>query len=244
MKVAIVSGASAGLGLALARKLVEAGYEVLGIARSPRPEGLRAEWRQIDLRDVRDAAAALDPLDDMDGTNVTEALLVLNAGTEEPIGPIGKLAVEDIAAHVALNLTAPMAMTAAFLSKTEGWPAERRILAVSSGASRRATAYWSAYTASKSGLDGFVRAVNAEYSEGAGAAGAPRTAAVALAPGVIDTAMQQRVRETDFPTVSRYRGLKDKGELASADEAAARVMAYLARPGFGSVELDDVRNYE
>jgi len=67
---------------------------------------------------------------------------------------------------------------------------------------------------------------------------------VALAPGVIDTAMQQRVRETDFPTVARYKGLKDKGELASADEAAARVMAYLARPGFGSVELDDVRNYD
>ena len=244
MKIAIVSGASAGLGLALARALAEVGYDILGIARSPRPEGLQAAWRQVDLRDASGAAAALDWLDGMDGANVTEALLVLNAGTEEPIGPVGKLAPGDIAAHVALNLTAPMAMTAAFLSKTEGWPGERRILAVSSGASRRATAYWSAYTASKSGLDGFVRAVNAEYSDSAGAAGAPRTAAVALAPGIIDTAMQQRVRETDFPTVSRYRGLKDKGELTSPEQAAARVMAYLARPGFGSVELDDVRNYD
>lgn len=241
MKVAIVSGASAGLGLALAQKLAEAGYDVLGIARSPKPEGLQAGWHQADLRDVHAASGSLDWLDAVDGANVTEVLLVLNAGTEEPIGPVGKLAADDIAAHVALNLTAPMAMTATFLSKTEGWAAERRILAVSSGASRRATAYWSAYTASKSGLDGFVRAVNAEYSE---AAGGPRTAAVALAPGVIDTAMQQRVRETDFPTVARYKGLKDKGELASADEAAARVMAYLARPGFGSVELDDVRNYD
>lgn len=241
MKVAIVSGASAGLGLALARKLAEAGYDVLGIARSPKPEGLWAGWHPADLRDVHAASGSLDWLDAVDGANVTEVLLVLNAGTEEPIGPVGKLAADDIAAHVALNLTAPMAMTATFLSKTEGWAAERRILAVSSGASRRATAYWSAYTASKSGLDGFVRAVNAEYSE---AAGRPRTAAVALAPGVIDTAMQQRVRETDFPTVARYKGLKDKGELASADEAAARVMAYLARPGFGSVELDDVRNYD
>lgn len=241
MKLAIVTGASAGLGLALAGKLAKTGYQVLGLARSPKPADLEAAWHRVDLREANDAAAALDWLDGMDGANVTEVLLVLNAGTEEPIGAVRTLEAGSIAAHVALNLTAPMAMTAKFLSKTEAWPAERRILAISSGASRRATAYWSAYTASKSGLDGFVRAVNAEYAD---AVDAPRTVAVALAPGVIDTAMQQRVRETDFPTVSRYRGLKDKGELTSPEEAAARVIAYLARPGFGTTELDDVRNYD
>ncbi len=240
MKIAVVTGTTAGLGMALARGLIAAGYRVLGVSRSAVPADCPWEGVSCDLTEPGFGTAVIvDWLAALPSDSVEDALLILNAGTADPIGAVEALLPEELQRHVTLNLTAPMALTGAFLKATADWPAERRILAISSGASRRATPYWSAYTASKSGLDGFVRAVNAEYAGRTSG----RASAVALAPGVIDTAMQAGIRAKDFPTVDRYRGLKERGELWTPDEAAGRILAYLRKPGFGSVELDDVRNY-
>ncbi|WP_441630014.1 SDR family NAD(P)-dependent oxidoreductase [Cupriavidus sp. 2MCAB6] len=137
------------------------------------------------------------------------------------------------------NLAAPMTMTAAFLAHTERFGCPRKILAISSGAARRPIEGWSAYCAGKAGLDMFVRSINAEYAQ-APAERAVR--AVALAPGVVDTGMQATIRDADFAQVQRFRDLKENDQLASADDTAQRIAAYLERPDFGSTELDDIRN--
>jgi benzil reductase ((S)-benzoin forming) len=57
--------------------------------------------------------------------------------------------------------------------------------------------------------------------------------------------MQAQLRSTDarqFPDIGNFIGMKDKGALASPAQAAARVLAFLARPDFGSNPVADVRD--
>jgi benzil reductase ((S)-benzoin forming) len=57
--------------------------------------------------------------------------------------------------------------------------------------------------------------------------------------------MQVQLRGADatlFPDRGNFVGLKEKGALASPEEAAARVLGYLARPDFGSNPVADVRD--
>jgi NAD(P)-dependent dehydrogenase (short-subunit alcohol dehydrogenase family) len=238
----IVTGASRGLGAALAQALMQPGNRLVCAARGDNAE-LRAQasaadvaldWHQVDLSDAHAAEAwmtktlAALPAHE----NVT---LVLNAGAVEPIGTIDTLRADTLLPHLQLNLAGPMALTAALLRGTAGWNAQRRVLAISSGAARRPIAGWAAYCTGKAGLDMFVRAVNAD--------GDASVRAVALAPGVIDTDMQRTIRGASFAGVQRFRDLHAHGELVSPQDAAARIAAYLARPDFGATELDDLRHY-
>ena len=89
-------------------------------------------------------------------------------------------------------------------------------------------------------MDHFTRCVALEEAH------QPNGAKVcSLAPGVIDTDMQVQLRSADagqFPDVGNFIGLKEKGMLSSPAEAAARVLAVLARPDFGANPVADVRD--
>jgi len=237
----ILTGASRGLGAALAQALMQPGHRLICVARGDNAElraqaaaaGVALDWHQVDLSDAHAAEAwmtkTLAALPAF--ANVT---LVLNAGAVEPIGAIDTLRADTLLPHLQLNLAGPMTLTAALLRGTSGWNAQRRVLAISSGAARRPIAGWAAYCTGKAGLDMFVRAINAD--------GDASVRAVALAPGVIDTDMQRTIRGADFAGVQRFRDLHAHGELVSPQDAAARIAAYLVRPDFGATELDDLRN--
>jgi benzil reductase ((S)-benzoin forming) len=114
------------------------------------------------------------------------------------------------------------------------------VLNISSGLARRAMASQAAYCAAKAGMDHFTRCVALEEAE------QPNGAKVcSLAPGVIDTDMQVQLRNADasqFPDLENFISLKNDGALISPAEAAARVLAYLARADFGSSPVADVRD--
>jgi NAD(P)-dependent dehydrogenase (short-subunit alcohol dehydrogenase family) len=96
------------------------------------------------------------------------------------------------------------------------------------------------YCAVKAGIDHLARAVALDQ------AGLPNGARVAaLAPGVIDTDMQVQLRGAGaegFPDQPMFVRLKESGQLASPDDAAARVLAYLDRDDFGATPVADVRD--
>ncbi|WP_427312991.1 SDR family oxidoreductase [Cupriavidus sp. H39] len=244
----IITGASRGLGAALTNALLVPGNRLICVARSRNSEleriatlsGVPVAWHLQDLSQAGPAATWLASVLDTLDLPPTSATLILNAGVVEPIGPVAGLQEKTLVPHLLTNLAAPMTMTAAFLERTEKFGCPRKVLGISSGAARRPIEGWSAYCAGKAGLDMFMRSVNAEYAQ----AEAPRTVrAVALAPGVIDTGMQATIRNADFAQVQRFRELKANQQLASAEETAGRIVAYLHRPDFGSTELDDLRNY-
>jgi NAD(P)-dependent dehydrogenase (short-subunit alcohol dehydrogenase family) len=96
------------------------------------------------------------------------------------------------------------------------------------------------YCAAKAGIDHLTRALaldEAPHPNGA--------KLVSLAPGVIDTDMQAQLRAgdpADFPDRPLFVEWKSSGQLASPEAAAARVLAYLARPDFGSHPVADIRD--
>ena len=133
-----------------------------------------------------------------------------------------------------------MQLTAGFLRATEGWPVQRKVLNISSGLGRRAMASQAAYCAVKAGMDHFTRCLALEEALKANGA-----KVCSLAPGVIDTDMQQQLRGADhsaFPDRENFVHLKSGGQLTSPKEAANRVLAYLARPDFGTQPVADVRD--
>ena len=244
----ILTGASRGMGLAMASKLLKPGNTLLCISRKT-SEGLAREasasgatllqWTQ-DLAHGAVAGARLNQwLREQSAAGFSSAVLINNAGMMPGIGPLSEADASDLRLALHVGLEAPMQLTAAFLSATERWPARRKVLNISSGLGRQAMASQALYCAAKAGIDHFTRCVALEEAL------KPNGAAVcSLAPGVIDTDMQTQLRRADasaFPDQQTFIGLKNKGLLSSPEEAAGRVLAYLAREDFGTRPVADVR---
>lgn len=248
MELVILTGASRGLGRALAEQLLAPGRLLLTVSRHPDPSlqeaaaqrGSALEQWALDLAHGVGAAARLEAwLHKQDRGRFTAATLINNAGLLGRVGPIQDGDAESIAAALRVGLEAPALLAAAFLRATESWNVPRKVLNVSSGAGRRAIAGWSVYCAAKAGLDHLSRVMALDEARRPNGA-----KVVSLAPGVIDTDMQAQLRAADaagFPDQPRFREMKAEGQLATPAEAAARVLAYLARPDFGMEPVADVR---
>ena len=238
---AIVTGSSRGLGAAIAENMLARGIAVLGIAREPNTAlaarfGVQFTAESIDLSD---AGALADWLADGALSDFlagdTHALLINNAGTVQPIGPLGGHGVAAVAQAVSLNVAAPLMLADAFVAATQA-AGDRRILHVSSGAARKAYAGWAVYCATKAALDHHARAVAEDATPGL------RIASVA--PGVINTDMQgelRSTREADFPARGRFEALKREGALLAPGECAGRLVDYLLSDAFGSDAVTDLR---
>jgi len=232
MHLYIVTGSSRGLGAALVQQLTQAGHTVIGMARKSNPD-LQAEQWALDLADPLPAAQRLqDWL--RAHTGWESATLINNAALLSEPGPLAATDLADLSAALRVGIEAPTLLSRVFLAETTGVP-QRRILNISSGLGRRAMAGSASYCAVKAGLDNLSRALALEE---------PGVGVVSLAPGVIDTDMQSRLRAADphrFPEQARFQGLKDGGQLQTAQATATAVLRYLARPDFGQNVIADVR---
>jgi benzil reductase ((S)-benzoin forming) len=250
----VLTGASRGIGAELARQLLAPGRGLSCVSRTTNDSlvneaaraGMTLEWFEQDLADVQGTDALAQEIfgrlaKQAEQGALRRIVLINNAGLVEPIGLASQLNGASAAAALHVNLLAAMSFTAAFLAATDAMPCERRILNISSGAARRPIAGWSVYCSSKAALDMYTRCVKAEQTARTNPA-----RLCSLAPGVVDTGMQEQIRAASadqLPTVERYRGLKESGSLASPEETARKILSYLARTDFGEIEVDDVRGH-
>jgi len=140
-----------------------------------------------------------------------------------------------VARAVTVNVAATFMLSATFARVTREL-ADRRILHISSGAATNAYAGWSVYGGTKAALEQHARGVALDKSPGL------RIAAVA--PGVIDTAMQTEIRRTSedkFPERERFVALKREGGLHDADETGGLLVDFLLSDAFGSEPVVDLR---
>lgn len=248
-RLLILTGASRGLGAAMARQMLQPDVLLLTLSRRPDPAlqeaarsaGAILEQWAIDIGHDVGAAARLEAwLHGQSASDLASAALVNNAGIVGTVGPSEASDTEQIAAVIRIDLEAPMVLTTAFLRATRAWPIDKRVLNISSGAGKRAVAGWAAYCAAKAGLDHYSRVVALDEAM------LPNPARiVALAPGVIDTDMQGELRAAEsagFPEQHHFIELKGSGQLPTPEAAATRVLAYLARPDFGTHPVADVRD--
>ena len=245
----ILTGASRGMGLAMARQLLSPRHTLVCISRSSdatldaaaaESSGATLYQWQADLADGSAVAARLGEwLAGREAASFASATLVNNAALMPPPVPLRDANAADTTAALRVGLEAPMLLTSAFLAATREWPVPRKVLNISSGLGRRPMASQAAYCALKAGMDMFTRCAALDEAR------QPNGARLcALAPGVVDTGMQQALRGADaaaFPDIGRFADLHASGQLTSTDAAARAVLAYLQRPDFGGEALADVR---
>jgi benzil reductase ((S)-benzoin forming) len=245
----IITGASRGMGLAIAEQLLDSGHELLCISRKTNVAlqeraaslGIACEQWPHDLARAAAAASRMQTwLQAKEPDGYAGVTLINNAALLPKVAPLANIGADDIADAMRVNLEAPILLTAAFLRATASWKTPRKVLNISSGLGRRPMASQALYCAAKAGMDHYTRCVALEEAREPNGA-----KACSLAPGVIDTDMQVQLRGSDagqFPDIGVFTGMKEQGVLASPADAARKVIAYLQRPDFGGNPVGDIRD--
>jgi NAD(P)-dependent dehydrogenase (short-subunit alcohol dehydrogenase family) len=195
---ALVTGASRGIGAAIAERLSNDGMEVTTLDRD---EG-------CDLR----VDLATDELPDLGEVDV----LVSNAAITDTIAAAHKMTPEQWARDIDVNLTGSFRVAQRCLSgmRERGWG---RIVVMSSGAARAGLRGQVAYSASKAGLIGMVKTIAAENARHG-------ITANAILPGLVAT---ERAKAMPSEVRDRLRPMLPSGRMVEPAEVAALV-AFLA----------------
>lgn len=222
MHAAIVTGVSRGLGASLAAALLERGFTVLGVGRTPRPTLAQARFRFVrcDLAVVAGIDQALAPeFSTLAAAKPASICLLNNAAIAGPVGTLGTLAAADVLDSLAVNLAAVVALANLFCRTFVDATQRRRIINVSSGAAQRALPGESLYCVAKAGMEMLTQALAVEQT-------APTFRAISLRPGIIDTDMQRFARSQSrevLPCVDMFREFHSQGRLVPPDVAAAKI---------------------
>ncbi len=226
--VVIVSGASRGIGAATARWLAKAGSAVTLMARSADDlEKVAEDVQQLGgtalvlKGDVSDAEACRSAVAKTLKRFGRLDAVVNNAAMVEPLAPVSRSDVDYWQTSIAVNLLGPFYLIRAAVDNLR--QQNGRIVNVSSGAATISVENASAYCAAKAALNHFSRVLAAEE---------PRVTVVAVRPGVVDTQMQDTIRQKGQDVMSTeqlayYQHLKTEGQLEQPD-VPGRALAWLA----------------
>ena len=224
----ILSGASRGIGRAIAERALERGFAVGGLARSADElatlAALAPDRVEVAVADVRDpdavavgAAAAIARFG-------APSLVVAAAGTLGPIDRPWLLAASELDETLAVTVTGTANLAAATVPAmlTAG---RGTFVAVSASSASRVFPGWAAYGAAKAALDAYVRYLAEEAGES--------LTAFSFVPGLTDTAMQAGLREVDaerFPQVDQFRRWHERGVGKAPAVVAEALELALALP--------------
>jgi len=197
-RLALVTGASRGIGRAVARALAREGAHVVLLARSVaaledlddeiKAEGGTATLVRLDLR-KGDQVDALGP-------SIYERwgkldILIANAGTLGPLSPLPHITSDAWADTIEINLNANFRLIRTLDPLLRRSEAGRAVF-VTSGAAEAKTAYWGPYATSKAALDALVKSYAREHD----------TTAVRvnlLSPGPVRTGMRAKAFPGEDP---------------------------------------------
>ena len=213
-RLAVVTGATRGIGRAIALRLRAQGARVIATGRAAKGEAPEdCEYRSVDLaaeaqtRAFAEALAAERP-----------DILVNNAGINR-LAPFAETSAEDLSALHRVNVLAPLLLCRAVLPamRERRWG---RIVNIASIWSLRSLAGRAAYSASKFGLDGLTAALAAEVA-------ADNVLANCVSPGFVDTELLRRMLSA--AQIAELVAQVPMRRLARPEEVAAFV-AWLAGP--------------
>ena len=242
--VFLVTGASKGLGRSLSLSIANSGSIVIALAReSPELKSIEVELKNISHEsfaigcDLSESSQISDASEIMVSNFRHLSGIIHNAGIINPIGNMLDSGREDWERTIQVNLLGVQDLTRS-LESIIGGETHTRITTISSGAAQRSLHGWSAYCVSKAGLDMWTKCM---AEEGAN----ENISALAIAPGIVDTGMQEEIRnaeESSFPLLQNFKDYYNNGELSKPDDVADKLLPYcLGKLGTNGDRLD-VRN--
>lgn len=224
-QIAVVTGASRGIGAATAVALAQAGAHVVLVARDA--GGLEAVEDQIH---ASGGQATIAPLDIAEGDNVARLaaaiaqrwdrldVLVLNAAMLGTLAPVAATDMKELTRVFTLNVIAQHALIAAFEPLLRR-SAAGKLVALTSSVARAPRAYWGPYAASKAALENLVSTFGEEVR------GISNVRTAIVDPGATRTTMRARAYPGEDPA-----GVKEPAIVAEA-------IVDLVRRGFDSTEF-------
>lgn len=240
-RCAVITGASRGIGASLAEHFAARGLS-LGLCSRGAP-ALAASQRVVSARlDVTDERAFEAFADSVVARFGAIDLWVNNAGVLEPIAPVRDVSAADFREHIDINLTGLFLGTRTFVRHLRARGGQGVLINVSSGAAWKPYEGWAAYCAGKAGVERFTEVVAAEEE-------ASGLRAYSIAPGVVDTAMQELIRGCGpdrFPEADRFREMSANQSFNTGEFVAHHFLAIAfdpqARPDAVAVALPDEKN--
>lgn len=238
-----VTGASRGIGRALAASVPWRDALVTGVSRSrpddpPRLSGsVHYEHLIADLSGPEGWMAVTGSVRAaLAEGGVDRAVMMHCAAAVGPIGFAGEVEPSEYQQSVVLNSVAPLVLGQGFIQALRDAPGdvEGMLMLMSSGSSGGVYEGWSSYKAGKAAVDEWVRITAAEEDRRSDG-----VRVLAVAPGVVATGMQEEIRGTadqDFPRVRKFIDLHEQGALADPEQVARRVWKLVtSEPRLGPV---------
>jgi NADP-dependent 3-hydroxy acid dehydrogenase YdfG len=208
MPTALITGASSGIGAAIAEALAPTHTVLLGGRPSPRLDAvaqrLGATTWPMDLTDLDEIDAAAEVLTELD-------VLVHNAGVAYP-GRVAESAPEQWRATFDVNVTGPVALTLALLPALRA--ARGQVVFINSGSGLNVSPGLASYSASKFALRAFADSLRADE---------PLLRVTSIHPGRVDTEMQRDL-------VAYEGGEYDAAKFLTAQTVAGAVVQAIATP--------------
>jgi len=232
-RVAVVTGASRGLGAGLALHFAAAGMHLALCARHKPVPAVHTRASAHDGHVVRDETPVLAAVDVTDRAALERFAdevvarfgridqWVNNAGLLGDVRPLAEADPAASARTVEVNVTGTLHGSAVFAAHVRRRSGPGVLVNISSGAATTPYEGWGAYCASKAAVDQLTRVVELEEARHG-------LRAYALSPGVVDTDMQVAIRATeerDFPQVERFRRFATDDRFNSPAWVADHILA-------------------
>lgn len=240
-KVVFITGASRGIGKALATTYFNNGWQVITFSRTTSDLPPQIKQIKIDLSKTEELSVAFkNAFAKVNIGRINRFTLINNAGRLGKIGAIENIPLFDIALSVQLNITAVMQMSGLFIQKLQKTDATKTIINISSGAAINPYQGWSVYCASKAALDMFTKTVALEQESKEFP-----VKITGIRPGVVATEMQQQIRNTsekDFNSVGKFIDLYKTNKLSTPFDVATKIYNLEVNNLLNSGDIIDLRD--
>jgi benzil reductase ((S)-benzoin forming) len=216
MEMAIVTGASKGLGKEISNALIESNIEVVGLSRNINDikndsKGLYSH-HIIDLTNINEIEAIITRLcQQMIAHQPKKVYVINNASMIEPIERLGNLENHLIEKAVQLNYLAPMYINNLLMEEIGGGNIDLVIVNVTSGAAERPIHGWSIYNSTKAAINMHTKVAGFEQENSGG-----HHKIIGFNPGIMDTTMQSTIRGSKkdaFAEIDKFLNYKESGKL-------------------------------
>lgn len=219
-KLAIITGTSRGLGFAILNKLISVkGFDILSISRSAPQIEFNKNIRHLNLDFSKFPQTEFFDELGLIISHYEEVIYINNAFTIAPIQKIGTMKSIDVQNALSVNVITPTLVINRILQFCKD--KKLTIINITSGAAKRPVESWSIYSASKAYMEMLIRSIQNDYLN------FTQLKVINYEPGVIDTGMQEQIRNSTSEIAATFKDLKIQNKLKSADDVAIEVLHHM-----------------